>query len=366
MAISDQNKLDYLWKKVGYGMTKTDAANRKSPSNESIPSPFIVRGDKIWAEADRIPEVRPTSNSEVVNVYLDSNGNSTIECIEDATAQSKRSWKTGLEGWISPEFGPTYQVRVYVGNPGLQWPQADGVRIFPDGTGNDEWFFDYQSGVLHFIGASLPNELTKSGKIIYIAGARYVGNLGISASGSGGEVFATAGDIPSAEVFIADGMSNTFFLAEQPASVEAIDVYVNDVLQRPGPSEVFALQTDQLVFHFIPPAGTDIYVKYRYPFASMVDIPDNAVENRHLKLTYTSTQHTGDGVQTVYTSQPGHNQHSILVIVNGLIVPPNTYTVVGGSVTFVTAPPLDSVIDFRYLPVQPNELCNSTTKVENA
>ena len=54
------------------------------------------------------------------------------------------------------------------------------------GTGNDdEWFFDYQSGVLHFIGENLPNGVDFSGKSIYISGARYSGPLGLGGVASG-------------------------------------------------------------------------------------------------------------------------------------------------------------------------------------
>ena len=54
------------------------------------------------------------------------------------------------------------------------------------GTGNDdEWFFDYQSGILHFIGENLPNGVDFSGKSIYISGARYSGPLGLGGVASG-------------------------------------------------------------------------------------------------------------------------------------------------------------------------------------
>ena len=69
MAISDSQKLDYLWKKVGYGLTKTDTnANKKAP-NESIASPLLLRGDKVWKNAGSIPSVMPGSTSGVVQVY---------------------------------------------------------------------------------------------------------------------------------------------------------------------------------------------------------------------------------------------------------------------------------------------------------
>ena len=52
--------------------------------------------------------------------------------------------------------------------------------MFATGSGNDdEWFFDYQSGVLHFIGANLPNGISFTGKSVYISGARYTGQKGL-------------------------------------------------------------------------------------------------------------------------------------------------------------------------------------------
>ena len=40
MAISDNQKIDYLFKKVGLGSTKTDTVFNKLAANESIPSPL--------------------------------------------------------------------------------------------------------------------------------------------------------------------------------------------------------------------------------------------------------------------------------------------------------------------------------------
>ena len=40
MAISDTQKVDYLWKKIGYAATKTDtAANKAQPNTPAKPSP---------------------------------------------------------------------------------------------------------------------------------------------------------------------------------------------------------------------------------------------------------------------------------------------------------------------------------------
>ena len=64
MAIQDSQKVDYLWKKLGYGSTKTDTnANKKAP-NEAIASPLILRGDKVWQKAGDIPAVMQDHQQE--------------------------------------------------------------------------------------------------------------------------------------------------------------------------------------------------------------------------------------------------------------------------------------------------------------
>ena len=100
-----------------------------------------------------------------------------------------------MTDWIPPEIGSTYQVKVYIhtasdaGNAA-----ASGDQVFATGSGNDdEWFFDYQSGVLHFIGANLPNGISFTGKSVYISGARYTGQKGLQniSTSSGNTEFTT-------------------------------------------------------------------------------------------------------------------------------------------------------------------------------
>jgi hypothetical protein len=52
--------------------------------------------------------------------------------------------------------------------------------MFDAGVGGvGEWFFDYQSGVLNFIGSTIPAALTVS-KVVMITGYRYVGEIGLA------------------------------------------------------------------------------------------------------------------------------------------------------------------------------------------
>ena len=182
MAISDNQKVDYLWKKIGYSATKTDTNANKLGPNEAIPSPLLLRGDNVWANSADIPTVMPASSAGVVTVYPTS---APQECTMDNTATTNRTWKTGLIDWIPPEFGSTYQVKVYIHTSSdAANAAASGTQVFATGSGNnDEWFFDYQSGVLHFIGSSLPNGVSFTGKSVYVSGSRYTGNKGVSLTG---------------------------------------------------------------------------------------------------------------------------------------------------------------------------------------
>ena len=110
-------------------------------------------------------------------------------------------------------------------------------------------------------------------------------------------------------------------------------------------------QFHAITFLETPPLDSDIYIKYRYPFATIVHNPDSSIENRHLNLTYTSAQYTNNGSDTVYEIEPGHTVHDVLVIINGLIQPPDAYSINGTTLTLNTAPMVGSVVDFRYFPV---------------
>ena len=204
MAISDSQKVDYLWKKIAYGKTKTDLGTTKQGFEESISSPLLIRGDRIWQQSGSIPASISTSSS-VVTVY---SGTTTVECTEDITAADNRTWKTNLTDWISPEFGADYIVSVYIANSGITGAnKATQVTISANkitAAGvtsptllDDQWYFDYQSGVLHFIGTNIPTALATgvTGKSIYITGARYTGDVGFGSSGSATITTATLGNL---------------------------------------------------------------------------------------------------------------------------------------------------------------------------
>jgi len=179
MAISDSQKVDLLWKKVGFGKVKTDSNDNKKAPNEAISSDFIIKANQIWTNASTIPSTMPSSSASPVTVYTDSTSN-TVETTEDGTSSDNRTWKTGTTNWIPPSFGATYQVKVYATTTGSGSPQG-GSQLFETGSGNDDqWYFDYSSGVLHFIGTNLPSAIgTGTSNVIYVSGARYTGTTGV-------------------------------------------------------------------------------------------------------------------------------------------------------------------------------------------
>ena len=71
MAITDSQKVDLLWKKVGFSKAKTDTNAQKKAPNEATVSDFVIKPNQIWTNSNNIPTVIPTANSSVVDVYLD-------------------------------------------------------------------------------------------------------------------------------------------------------------------------------------------------------------------------------------------------------------------------------------------------------
>lgn len=182
MSVSDSSKVDLLYKKL-FGVAKTDTATNKSPSNEAIASPYLNRGDKSWIESGSITTTPPAANNSITQLYQNQYA---VQCVADTTTTPVSSvyptWKTNLTDWIPPEFGPNYYIKVYADNANAANVVATGTQMFDSGiAGVGEWFFDFQAGVLNFIGGTIPAALTTS-KVVYITGYRYVGLKDVSSS----------------------------------------------------------------------------------------------------------------------------------------------------------------------------------------
>ena len=182
--VSDSQKIDYLWKKLGYGAAKTDISGNIDATQEPYASPLQIRADKIMQQSALIPSIIPGSNTSVVSVYTTS---LPIQCISNAGIPTPTlTWLTGVTYWVPPEFGSTYQVKVYIAPAGnAAAVLTRGTQVFATGSGNnDQWFFDYQSGILQFNGNNTPyntsnQPISFTGNAVYISGAVYSGAFGL-------------------------------------------------------------------------------------------------------------------------------------------------------------------------------------------
>ena len=179
MAVSQSQIVDLLYKQA-FGVTKTDTATNKSPSNEAIASPLLIRGDTQWTQSGQIPGTA-AAVAGLIQAYTGANA---IQTSADTTTVPiggiYPTWKTNLTYWIPSEFGSTYNVQVWVDSPGVANPTSTGTQIFADGSGGTgQYYYNYQSGVLNFIGETIPASLT-AGKVLYIVGYRYIGAVGVT------------------------------------------------------------------------------------------------------------------------------------------------------------------------------------------
>ena len=326
MAITDNQKIDYLFKKIGYGATKTDTNANKLAPNEAIPSPLLIRGDRVWQQSGDIPAVRPSTTSSIVQIYTGSN---VVETTEDNTATSNRTWKTGLTGWIPPQFGSTYIVSIYIHTSGDAAGAASiSNKVFVTGSGNnDEWFFDYESGVLNFIGTNLPNGKSFSGNSVYVEGARYVGAYGVSAASTFGDLEASGTTVTTAtagdDITLDPETGNVVI-----SGTTALQIPVGTEAQRPTPAKGMIRFNDD---------DDEVEV---YNGSAWVSIsPSN---------TITKNDFSGDNSTVAFTLGASTTTNAVLVTLNGAVQEAsNAYSVSGTTLTFTNAPAAGDVIQVR-------------------
>ena len=187
MAVTDQQKIDFLLKKIGYTKTKTGSVDGtgsvsgtpKQPFAEAIASPLVVPNSSLWNEADSIPTTPPGSDTNQVKVYSTT---SAIRMTADATSSGNRAYiaystyndtsSARLTNWIDTQFGALYLIKVFKNDPTVP---ANNLSA---GATNENWFFDYSAGVLNFNDTTVPTH-----NDIYIVGYRYIGQTGAPTSG---------------------------------------------------------------------------------------------------------------------------------------------------------------------------------------
>lgn len=175
MAISDSQKLDFLWKKTIYQVTETNITG-KGGANETIGSVSPTFSNNIWSST--VPVPAPNASGSIVQYYGTA---SAVRAMKDPTVTSGNTWlvtstynnaSTRIGDWIPPAIDPGYLLEVYSGNPA-----SGGVKL-NQGTAGFEWVFDYAAGVLHF-----PNGVPGGLTDLYVVGHRYIGGKGIGGGG---------------------------------------------------------------------------------------------------------------------------------------------------------------------------------------
>jgi len=309
-VINIDQRVDFLWKKLGYGVAKTDVPSIKDASNESITSSPFLPGNKIWVETDAIPSVIPAASTAVVTVE-------TVQCVMDITATDNRTWLTGHQDWIPIEFGSTYLVKVYLAPSTSTQPHIDGGQFFSAGSNNDdEWFFDYEAGVLHFIGNNLPNA-DFTGASIFISGARYTGAKGLGNLTSG-----TFGNLSLSGITL----SSTGNIILDPATATGNVSVSNATITNLG----------------YPIAPTDA-ASVQYVLDTLGTVQANAITQGDTSVVITDTGVNG----------------AIAVTVDGAIVA--TITSQGVTATSVTAPTLSSAADLTLSPAPGSVIATTAT-----
>jgi len=345
MTISASQQIDYLWKKIGYGAAKTDIPSVLDATNEPFPSPLQIRADKILQQSSLIPNVIPNSSTGVVTVYPTT---APIQCFADTGASTNRSWETGQTFWISPEFGSTYQIKAWIAPTGnVANAATKGVQVFATGSGNnDEWFFDYQAGILNFIGTNLPST-SFTGNSVYISGAVYSGTFGLPNVPSLGNITFNGDTISTS-----DPAGNIFITASGTGIVQvtgntAFGIPFGTTGTRPGN----------------PLIG---FTRFNTDSGEIEFWNGNAWVSPN-QATVTSDIIAPDGVSNVFTLSSSSTTTGVMVSINGTLQQPySAYNVSNNSITFTEIPLTTDSIEVRHIAVGAltvTQVKNGTTQI---
>ena len=130
MAISQEQKVDFLLKKIGFTASKTGNATDatglsgtltpKAGFAEAIPSPLIIANTALWNESASIPATPPGSDTTQVKVYAPA---SALRMTVDSTVANNRAFiayttynntsSARLTNWIDTQFGADYIIQVF-------------------------------------------------------------------------------------------------------------------------------------------------------------------------------------------------------------------------------------------------------------
>lgn len=182
MEMSDAKKLEILWKIL---MGKTSSSDSKEYFNETYSSYSPVLPTSVWKQAGSIPVPQPITAADatstwasIISVVLPS---SPVSCAIDETVSEKNvygavanqggtvlSKSNRITDWVPPSVDNSYSVRVFTKNTAGSY-----IEIYPFAD-NNEFYFDYASGILTFI-----NETPDLTNGLFLSGSHYIGSKGV-------------------------------------------------------------------------------------------------------------------------------------------------------------------------------------------
>ena len=132
MPASQEQKVDFLLKKIGYSASKTGIAEdestisnsnntSKAPFEEAISSPLIIPSTSLWSDSSLIPTTPPASDTSQVKVYSSA---SSLRMTRDTTVGTNirtyiayttpdNTSSVRLTNWIDSQFGADYTCLLY-------------------------------------------------------------------------------------------------------------------------------------------------------------------------------------------------------------------------------------------------------------
>ena len=96
MAISQSQKVDFLYKKLGFTKTKTGlsvdgtlSGTKKAGFGEVFASPLVIADGSVWNQSELIPTTPPGSDTSIVKGYRVA---TALRMTVDPTTAGRRSY----------------------------------------------------------------------------------------------------------------------------------------------------------------------------------------------------------------------------------------------------------------------------------
>lgn len=339
---SDSQKVDYLWKKIVYGAAKTDISGNIDATNEPNPSPLQIRADKILQDSASIPGVIPGSNTSIVTVYTTS---LPVECISTAGIPTPTlTWQTGRTFWVPPEFGSTYQIKVYISPSGQAGNVlTKGTQVFATGSGNNDlWVFDYQAGILNFNSNNTPysggSPISFTGNSVYISGAVYAGAFGLPSAAN--ITAGITGNITFSNTTISTAFTdgNIYF---SPTGTGTVQFTGNAAIGLPYGTDATR------------PTNPDIGFTRYNSSRSSIEYWDGSAWLSPGEAVISSQTINPDGSANTFALSSNTTTAGVLVSINGTLQQPTSaYTIVNNNqIQFTEIPLTTDTVEVRYISV---------------